>query len=174
MEINIRNEEAKDIEQVREVLCAAFPTDVESRLVDALRANGKAIISLVAAQKEQVLGHIMFSPVSVTPSNGATPPSKAKGIGLAPVAVRPDVQAQGVGSSLIHEGLRLCKQLGYDYCVVLGDPNYYQRFGFEKASPFGMQNEYGADDAFMLIRFSKRDMAEGLVQYAPEFAMFSV
>jgi putative acetyltransferase len=180
MEINIRNEEAKDIAQVREVLCAAFPTDVESRLVDALRANGKAIISLVAAQNEQVLGHIMFSPVAITPSNavtppgGATPPSEAKGIGLAPVVVHPDVQSQGVGSGLIREGLRLCKELGYDYCVVLGDPNYYQRFGFEKASQFGMQNEYGADDAFMLIRFSKGDMVQGLVKYVPEFAMFSV
>jgi len=168
MEINIRHEEAKDIEPVREVLCAAFPTDVESRLVDALRTNGKALISLVAVQKEQVLGHIMFSPVSITP------PSEAKGIGLAPVAVHPNVQSQGVGSSLIHEGLRLCKELGYDYCVVLGNPKYYRRFGFEKASQLGIQNEYGADDAFMLIRFSKGDMAQGLVKYAPEFAMFAV
>jgi len=168
MEINIRHEEAKDIEPVREVLCAAFPTDVESRLVDALRTNGKAVISLVAVQKEQVLGHIMFSPVSITP------PSEAKGIGLAPVAVHPNVQSQGVGSSLIHEGLRLCKELGYDYCVVLGNPKYYRRFGFEKASQLGIQNEYGADDAFMLIRFSKRTMAQGLLKYAPEFAMFAV
>jgi putative acetyltransferase len=168
MDINIRSEQAKDIEQVREVLCAAFPTDAESRLVDALRANDKAIISLVAAQAEQVLGHILFSPVSTSPL------TEAKGIGLAPVAVRPEVQSQGIGSHLIEQGLHLCKELGYDYCVVLGDPKYYQRFGFEKASQFGLQNEYGVDDEFMVIRFSKREVPQGLVRYAPEFGMFSV
>lgn len=167
MEITIRNEEAKDIEQVREVVSAAFPTEAESRLVDALRANGKAIISLVAVQGEKVLGHILFSPVSTTP------PSEAKGLGLAPVAVRPDMQSQGIGSRLIRAGLRRCKELGYDYCVLLGGPKYYQRFGFEKASSFGIRNEYGVDDEFMVIRFSDRRVT-GLAQYAPEFAMFSV
>ncbi len=168
MEINIRNEEAEDVEQVREILCAAFSTNAESKLVDALRANGKAIISLVTARDEQVLGHIMFSPVSTSPS------SEAKGIGLAPVAVHPTAQSQGISSQLIHEGLRLCKELGYDYCIVLGDPRYYQRFGFEKASQFGLQNEYGVDDPFRLIRLSERAIAPGKVQYAPEFAMFSL
>jgi putative acetyltransferase len=168
MEINIRNEETKDIEQVREVLRAAFPTDAESKLVDALRANGKAIISLVAVQDEQVLGHILFSPVSLTP------PSAAKGIGLAPMAVQPDVQSQGIGARLIREGLRLCKELGYDYCVVLGAPKYYQRFGFERASPFGMQNEYSVDHEFMVIRFSEDSPIQGLAKYSPEFGMFSV
>lgn len=168
MEIDIRHEEAKDIAQVREVLCAAFPTDVESKLVDVLRTNGKALISLVAVQDEQVLGHIMFSPVSTSP------PSEAKGIGLAPVAVRPDAQSQGIGSRLIREGLRFCKELGYDYCVVLGNPKYYQRFGFEEAGQFGMQNEYGVDHEFMVIRFSERGTLKGLAKYASEFAMFSV
>lgn len=173
MEINIRSEETKDIEQVREVLCAAFPTDAESRLVDALRANGKAIISLVAVQAEQVLGHILFSPVSITPPGGASPLTE-EGIGLAPVAVQPEAQSQGIGSRLIEQGLHLCQELGYDYGVVLGDPKYYQRFGFEKASRFGMQNEYGVDHEFMVIRFSKRELPQGLVRYAPEFGMFSV
>ena len=167
MNVTIRNEEARDIGQVREVLRRAFPTDAESQLVDALRANGKATISLVAELNGQVAGHILFSPVSTTP------PGEAKGIGLAPVAVRPDVQAQGIGSKLIREGLSLCKALGFDYCVVLGDPKYYQRFGFERASNFGIRNEYGVDHEFMVIHFSQRDVA-GLVQYASEFAMFSV
>lgn len=168
MEIKIRNEEPNDIEQVREVLCAAFPTDMESKLVGLLRANAKAIISLVAVRGEAVLGHILFSPVSTTP------PSEAKGIGLAPVAVHPDAQSLGIGSQLIREGLRLCKELGYDYCVVLGDPQYYHRFGFEKASRFGLQNEYGVDDEFMVFCLSQHEMAQGLAKYAPEFAMFSV
>jgi putative acetyltransferase len=167
MDFMIRPEEPKDIEQVRQIVRAAFPTEAESQLVDALRANGKAVISLVAVSTEDVLGHILFSPVSTTP------PGEAKGIGLAPVAVRPDVQSQGIGSGLIREGLRLCKELGVDYCVVLGDPNYYQRFGFEKASSFGMRNEYGVDQEFMVIRFTDRS-AVGIVKYVPEFAMFSV
>lgn len=167
MELKIRNEEAKDIEQVREILRAAFHTAAESKLVDALRANGKVIISLVAVQDEKVLGHILFSPVSTTP------PSEAKGIGLAPVAVHPNLQAQGIGSQLIQEGLRRCKELRYDYCVVLGKPRYYQHFGFEKASALGLHNEYGVEDEFMVIRFSGREL-DGLVKYAPEFAMFSV
>ena len=167
MDAKIRKEETKDIEQVREVVRAAFPSDAESRLVDALRANGKATISLVAENGEDVIGHILFSRVTTTPR------SDAKGIGLAPVAVRPDAQSQGIGSSLIIEGLRLCEELGFDYCVVLGDPRYYQRFGFRKASPLGIRNEYGVNDEFMVIRFSGRGTS-GLVQYGSEFAMFSV
>lgn len=174
MKINIREEEPKDIEQVRAVLCAAFPRDAESKLVDALRRNGKAVISLVAVDEEEVLGHILFSPVTVTPPGGASPSSKAKGIGLAPVAVRPDAQSQGIGSRLIREGLRRCRELGYDYCVVLGSPEYYPRFGFEKASQFGAQNEYGVDDEFMLVHFSTSGDIQGMVKYALEFGLFSL
>lgn len=167
MESNIRNEETKDMEQVGEVVRAAFPRDAESKVVDALRTKGKAIISLVAVNGDEVLGHILFSPVSTDP------PTEAKGLGLAPVAVRPDAQSYGIGSKLIREGLRLCQEHGFDYCVVLGAPQYYGRFGFQKASPFGIRNEYGVDDEFMVIRFSEREVA-GLVQYASEFAMFSI
>ena len=167
MDITLRKEEEKDMEQVREIVRAAFPGDAEGRLVDALRANGKAIISLVAVKGNEVLGHILFSPVTTTPS------SDARGIGLAPVAVRPAAQSQGIGSKLITEGLRLCKELGFDYCVVLGSPEYYQRFGFEKASPFGIRNEYGVEDEFMITRFSERYVA-GVVNYVSEYAMFSI
>ena len=112
MDFKIRNEESKDIEQVEAILRATFPTEAESKLVDALRANDKAIISLVAMNDDHALGHILFSPVSTAPS------SEAKGIGLAPVAVLPEVQSQGIGSGLIGEGLRLCKELGYDCCFL--------------------------------------------------------
>jgi putative acetyltransferase len=168
MEIQIRNEEIKDIEQVRQVVATAFPTDVESRLVDALRAHGKAIISLVAVHDDQVVGHILFSPVSTTPL------THAKGIGLAPVSVHPRAQSQGIGTRLVQEGLRLCKELGYDYCVVLGDPKYYSRFGFKRANDFGLKNEYGVDDEFMVIWLKECDPADGIVRYESEFAMFSV
>lgn len=174
MEFHIRNEEPRDANTIREILRAAFPTDAESRLVDALRANGKAIISLVAVNEDDVLGHILFSEVSIHSPGGSSPPKEAKGIGLAPVAVRPDMQSRRIGSKLIYHGLRLCSQLSYDYCVVLGSPEYYGRFGFEKASTFGMQNEYGVDDEFMLIDFGYRDVPRGLLKYAPEFSLFSI
>jgi putative acetyltransferase len=166
MDFIIRPEEEKDIQQVREIVRTAFPTDAESKLVDALRANGKAIVSLVAISGDEVLGHILFSPVSTTP------PGNAKGIGLAPVAVKPAFQSQGVGSQLCREGVRLCKELGYDYAVVLGSPEYYSRFGFRRASDYDLQNEYGVEDEFMAMYFTE-NRARGLVQYAPEFAMFS-
>lgn len=172
MEIEIRNEEDKDIGAVREIVRAAFPTEAESKLVDALRENGKAVISLVAVSDEKVLGHILFSAVSTTP------PVEAKGLGLAPVVVHPQAQSQGIGSQLIREGLRVCEELGFDYCVVLGGPKYYRRFGFEKASVHGLQNEYGVDEEFMVIRFgngsSPIPVPGGLVKYAPEFGLFSV
>jgi len=168
MHIEIRREDNKDHGMVREILCATFPTDAESKLVDVLRENNKAIISLVAVMNDDVLGHILFSPVSTTP------PNSAKGIGLAPVAVKPEFQKQGIGSQLIREGLRLCKELQYDYVIVLGNPKYYQRFGFRKASDFGLQNEYGVNDEFMVIQFSMKAELHGLVKYASEFSLFSV
>ena len=173
MEYKIRTEQAKDIEQVRTVVRAAFPGDAESRLVDVLRANGKAIISLVAVNGDHVVGHILFSRVSIISSGAPAPSSDVSGIGLAPVAVRPDVQSQGIGSQLIREGLRFCRELGYDYCVVLGSPEYYQRFGFEKASVHGIQNEYGVDGEFMIVHFSDRRVI-GLAKYEIEFAELSV
>ena len=142
MSIWIHPEETKDFEQVREVVRSAFPTDAEGRLVDALRANGKAVISLVAVYPDR--------------------------------AVHPDVQLQGIGSRLINKGLNHCRQQGYDYCVVLGDPNYYQRFGFENATKLGLQNEYSVDHEFMVIRFSNAEPAPGLVKYESEFGRFSV
>lgn len=169
MDFTIRREEAKDIEQVRGVVRAAFPGDLESKLVDLLRVNGKAIISLVADCGEQIVGHILFSPVSITP----TPLNNPKGIGLAPVAVHPDFQSKGIGSALIREGMQLCIQRGFDYCVVLGSPEYYQRFRFVRASQFGIQNEYGVDHEFMVIHFSDATVT-GLVQYASEFAELAV
>jgi putative acetyltransferase len=167
MKYVIREEQTMDVEQVRFVLQAAFSTEAESKLVDALRANGKAIISLVAVCGEEVLGHILFSPVTTTP------PGEARGIGLAPVAVLPGVQSQGIGSHLILAGLQICQDLEYDYCVVLGDPAYSHRFGFETASESGLENEYGAGEEFMVIHFTDQEAA-GVVQYAPEFAMFSL
>jgi putative acetyltransferase len=125
MNVSIRHETPEDFAAVENVLVTAFPTDMESRLVKTLRQNGKAILFLVAVH-ENIAGHILFSPVSTHPSHSA------KGIGLAPVAVLPNFQAQGIGTKLVREGLRQCKETGYDFIVLLGNPKYYYRFGFKK------------------------------------------
>lgn len=167
MNIFIRPEQPKDHAAVRAIVTAAFPTDAEARLVDALRANGKAIYSFVALlENDEVVGHVLFSPVT-------TPPSSANGLGLAPVAVKPELQSQGIGSKLIRAGLVECKADGFDFVVLLGDPVYYHRFGFQTASVFGLQNEYGVDEEFMVLRLSDRELPTGLVRYATEFSLFS-
>ena len=167
MNIFIRPEQPKDIPVIHALNASAFRTDAEARLVDALRANGKAIYSYVAVdEQDTVLGHVLYSPV--------TTPLPSHGLGLAPVAVKPEFQNQGVGSKLIRVSLIEVKADGFDYVVLLGSPEYYHRFGFQTARTFGLQNEYGVDEEFMVLNLSGRELSSGLVQYAEEFGMFSV
>ncbi len=167
MTITIRPETQQDHQAVESILLSAFPTGAESKVVNAIRENGNAVISLVAVLDEKVIGHILFSPVTTHP------PTPEKGLSLAPVAVDPVHQSQGVGSKLIRAGLQICIDLQYDYAVVLGSPNYYMRFGFRKANSFGLQNEYGVDAEFMVIKF-KSLPGSGLVKFSDEFSLFSV
>ncbi len=159
-----RPEHAHDVAAIREVLVQAFPTEAEARLVEALRASGRLALSVVACDGAGIVGHVAFSPVEA----GA-----ATGLGLAPMAVRPEHQSKGVGALLVREGLASCAQAGCGFVVVLGEPEYYGRFGFERASGRGLDNEYGADEAFMVLEFRAGALpAEGgLVRYAPEFAL---
>lgn len=168
MNIIIQEEMPIHYQDVREILLTCFEREAEGNLVAALRENGKVIISLVALQDEEVIGHVMFTPVTTSPS------SEARGLGLAPLAVKPKYQKHGIGARLVEEGLRRCAELGCDYVVLLGNPKYYRRFGFGKASNFGMQNEYGVDEPFMLVKLSDRNLQDGLVQYCPEFSFFSL
>lgn len=166
MNIIIQKELPEHYLAVHEILITCFKSDAESKLVAALRNNDKAILSLVAVQNAEVVGHVMFTPVTTSPSSTAK--------GLAPLAVKPEYQKHGIGAKLVEEGLRLCLELGYDFVVLLGNPKYYQRFGFRKASDFGMQNEYGVDEPFMLIKLTKCDLQYGLIKYCPEFSLFSL
>jgi putative acetyltransferase len=92
-------------------------------------------------------------------------------VGLAPVGVLPEHQGRGIGTQLIREGLQACREVGYGATVVLGEPGYYSRFGFERASGKGLGNEYGADDHFMVVELSNRalDGVSGTVRYREEF-----
>lgn len=162
----IRPECPADSAAVRHVHEAAFPTRAEADLVDRLRAGGKAAVSLVADDEGKIVGHIIFSPVTLDPV------ANVVGLGLAPVAVLPDHEKHGVGRRLIQNGLAECHAWGARFVVVLGDPAYYGRFGFESAERHGLRSEYGGGDAFMVFKLESGALPRPgtLVKYAPEFA----
>jgi putative acetyltransferase len=167
LELVIRLEQPGDEAAVRAVNEQAFAGLVEAGIVNRLRKRGKALVSLVATDGEQVLGHILFSQVTLEP-----PRNDLRLIGLAPMAVLPEYQRQGIGTTLVSAGLQHCRDLDFDAVVVLGYPTYYPRFGFSKGSDFGLTNEYGEDEAFMVLELRTGSLqgVQGLVRYAPEFA----
>lgn len=163
----IRPEKPEDIAAIHQVVEAAFGQPAEADLVDKLRANGKAIVSLVAEAEGQIAGHILFSEVTL-----ATNPQAVRVIGLAPLAVAPAFQKQSVGSLLSRAGLAACQAAGYEAAIVLGHPEYYPRFGFAPASRFGIHSEYNVrDEVFMAMELRASALAgcSGLAKYQPEF-----
>jgi putative acetyltransferase len=164
--ITIRTEEARDAEEVRLVNHRAFGRASEAALVDALRAVA-GVTSLVATAEGRVVGHILFSPVQV---EGLEPGVAA---GLAPMAVLPEYQRQGVGSQLVRAGLDACLNQGHQVVVVLGHPGFYSRFGFVPASTKGIAyEELVPPEAFMVLELQDGALGHmcGLVRYRPEFA----
>ena len=164
--IDIRAAKPDDGAAIEEVHIKAFRGPAEAKLVQLISERKKALISLVALHEGKVVGHILFSAVTI-----ANAPVAFSGVGLAPVAVLPDFQSQGIGSKLIRDGLERCRQAGYDAVVVLGDPAYYSRFGFVRAADFGLQNEYGVADEFMVLPLHETALegVSGMVKYLPEF-----
>jgi putative acetyltransferase len=163
----IRPELPSDVAAIRAVNLAAFPTQAEADLVDLLRANGHLAVSLVAEEEGEIRGQIAFSPVTIAGTAGT-------GSGLAPVAVLPAHQNQGLGSELIRRGIETCRLAGFTWLVVLGEPRYYGRYGFRPAAEFQLQNEYGVGDEFMALELQPDALRaqSGLVRYCAEFAMF--
>ena len=141
--IVIRNEVDSDVDAISEITTAAFENhpyskQTEQFIIKALRDAGALTISLVAEAGKKVVGHIAFSPVTI--SDGSL-----GWYGLGPVSVLPELQGQGIGKSLIHEGLSLLKALGAKGCVLVGDPGYYERFGFRSLPDLaidGVPQEY--------------------------------
>lgn len=162
--IEIRDEEPGDIDAIRDVNRQAFNQEQEGRIVDALRDNGGVLLSLVAAVNGVVVGHIMFSPLSVGPATGA---------GLAPMAVLPNYQRQGIGSQLVEQGLQRLNKAGCPFVVVLGHPDFYPRFGFRPAVESGLTCEWDVPaEAFMvaILRPELTTTLAGLARYRPEFS----
>jgi len=165
MAVGVRDERPGDVAAVRAVVTDAFGRPDEAHLVDLLRAAGKATVSLVAERDCRVVGHVLFSPVVL---DGA--PAAA---GLAPLAVLPAAQRQGIGAALVRLGLARCRAAGHGYVVVLGDPAYYGRFGFVAAERFGLGCEYDVTPgAFQVLELAPGALAghSGVVRYGAEFA----
>lgn len=165
--MQIRAERQADISSIRAVNQAAFTTSAEVDLVDALRARAQPIVSLVADEDGTIVGHIMFSPVTLLPH------PDLRIMGLAPMAVVPARQRRRIGSALVQEGLERCRELGFAAVVVLGHAEYYPRFGFTPASRFSLRCEYDVpDDVFMAIELDAGTLhgRSGTIRYHAAFA----
>lgn len=163
-EVIVRPERSSDAAAIHHVHSASFSSAGEASLVGSLRDAGDLTVSLVAIVDDAVVGHIAFSPVRT--------PGGDVGLGLAPVAVLPEARHRGVASALIEAGLAACVAAGYGWVVVLGDPDFYGRFGFLPASEFGLEDEYGGGSAFQALELISGALPRraGLVGYGPEFA----
>lgn len=162
----IRPESADDRAAVYDVNASAFETPAEAELVGALRKQADPVISLVAEVDGAVVGHILFSPVTLHGN------PDVQVMGLAPMAVAPAHQRQGVGSALVRAGLERCREIGFGAVVVLGHPVYYPRFGFVPASRFGISSEYAVpDEAFMALELQPGALEgkRGIVRYHAAF-----
>jgi putative acetyltransferase len=165
--MRVRPETHSDRAAVRAVNETAFETSAEADLVEALRRKLDNLVSLVADLDGKVVGHILFSPVSVT----GHPDLKAMGLG--PMAVAPDHQRNGIGSALVREGLKRCRSLGCQVVVVVGHASYYPRFGFLPAGRHGLRCEYDVPaDVFMVVELDAGALSSvsGLVRYDDAFA----
>jgi len=161
----IRKEKGSDVEAISEVTKAAFENHPHSKqteqfIVNALRAANALTISLVAEIDGKVVGHIAFSPVAI--SNGSQ-----GWYGIGPVSVLPELQRQGIGKSLIQKGLSLLKGLGAKGCALVGEPEFYSRFGFRNYPDLileGIPQEY-----FLALPF-KKNTIKGTVAFHRAFS----
>src|SRR5262249_3955586 len=140
----IRPEIADDHEAIRHVNRLAFGQEEEARLVQALRDGGHVRVSLVAEIDCQVVGHILFSDLSIVTESTTIP-----ALALAPMAVLPEVQNQGIGSALVRLGLEVCKEQGHQIVVVVGHPAFYPRFGFSQHLAAKIESPYSGKPSFM-------------------------
>ncbi|HEX5271417.1 MAG TPA: GNAT family N-acetyltransferase [Gemmataceae bacterium] len=165
----VREETPEDLEAIREVNRRTFGREGEARLVDALRDGGYLRLSLVAEEGGQVVGHILFSDLPIV-----TPTGTRHALALAPMAVLPERQRQGVGSRLVREGLRAGVAAGHRAVVVLGHPDYYPRFGFS-ARLAGRLKAPFSGPAFMALELvpGALDGVTGEVRYPPPFGLES-
>lgn len=164
--IEIREETTSDQTAVRQINETAFGQAAEANVVDKLRASCDNYVSFVAIDHGTVVGHILFTPVTLGDSS-------LVGMGLAPMAVLPTHQRKGIGSLLVRHGLGHMRLSGCPFVVVLGHPEYYPCFGFEKASHYNLNSQWDGvpDEAFMVVVFDKDALPKegGMARYRGEF-----
>lgn len=160
----IRNEQNSDIDAITEVTIAAFKNHPISRqtehfIVKALRRSAALTISLVADIHGQVVGHIAFSPITI--SDGTK-----DWYGMGPVSVLPNYQKRGIGKALIKEGLSLLRSMGAQGCALVGPPDYYKKFGFKNYPE--MIHEGIPQEVFLVLPFNEK-MPKGIVKFHEAF-----
>lgn len=165
MTVLIRPETEADHDAIRQINRLAFGRDDEARLVDALRNGGHHRVSLVAEIDGQIVGHILFGNLPVVTANGTV-----SALALAPMAVHPEHQRQGIGSELVRRGLDDCREQGHRIVVVLGHPEFYQRFGFSSKAARPLESPFSGE-AWMALELTPGalDRVSGTVQYPPPF-----
>lgn len=162
----IRIEQDEDHAEISRLHEAAFGRHFEARLVETLRRNARPYLGLVAIAPDGLLGHLLFTPVRCA----AQPDARL--LGLAPMAVKPEFQKQGIGTRLIRGGLSAARDTGARAAVVLGDPAYYGRFGFTAASEHGLDCAWEVPQgAFMVQGLNPPGLAglHGLISYHNAF-----
>lgn len=164
---NIRPEIKEDYSKIYKINKLAFKSDEEPRLVEAIRKLENFIpeLSLVAIKNDKNVGHILFSPITIESKNHSVH-------ALAPIAVLPEFQNQGIGSELVKHGLKECKRMGHKIIILFGHPNYYPRFGFSSARAKGLESPFPvSDEVFMVIELvpNALDGISGMVNYSSAF-----
>ena len=155
-----------DAAAIRAVRRAAVPTSAEAELVERVERDGDAVASLVAERDGEVVGHLLLSRMEVGGDG-----RRFRALGLAPVAVLPPRQRVGIGSELIRGALAIAGARGEEYVFVLGEPEYYQRFGFSAATAAPFASFYAGPFLMALrLREGVEPPASGKAHYAPAFA----
>jgi predicted N-acetyltransferase YhbS len=169
MNIAIRPEHKDDYDSIKRINDEAFGQENEGLLVSALRKTSKYIpnLSLVAEMNNNIIGHILFYPLTIITKTG-----EKDVLSLAPISVLPKYQKKGVGYKLVKRGLDDCKKTNYDVVIVVGHPNDYPRFGFKPASKWKIQLPIDApDEAFMAIELKEKTIEKytGTVVFPKEY-----
>ncbi|MEX0675837.1 MAG: N-acetyltransferase [Pirellulales bacterium] len=168
MPLAIRVENPDDGPAISRVNRLAFGRQDEARLAERLREGGWARISLVAQLDAQIVGHLLFSHLPIV-----TPAGTICALALAPLAVLPEHQSQGIGSELVGRGLDICRRQGHTIVIVLGHPHYYPRFGFSAELARPLESPY-AGESFMALELipGALEGVSGRVEYPPPFGEF--
>jgi putative acetyltransferase len=163
--VSVRPAETKDRQAIRTLEERAFGGPTEADLVERLVSDGTVVLELVAAIDERIVGHVLFSRLTIESDAGPFP-----AVALAPLAVDPDFQGSGVGTALVEDGHRRLEKAGETLSVVLGDPEYYNRFGYSHDRAERLSSDYQGE-ALQALAWGDAPSTGRLVYAAPFAAL---